>query len=82
MLSSTKLNDVYNHIVNEEKKADDFALNLYNILNNISFEDIHNNINDEYLNKNAYMETAKYIFGRINNSEQNYKNIITEFIIN
>ena len=36
---------------------------------------------DEYLNKNGYMETAKYIFGRINNSEQNYKNIINEFII-
>lgn len=82
MLSSSNLNDVYNHIVNEEKRADDFALNLYNILNNISFEDIHNNINDEYLNKNGYMETAKYIFGRINNSEQNYKNIINEFIIN
>lgn len=85
-LNKLSINDVaklYEHILDEEIFADKYAYILFKSLNKgkvFSYEKTQRL--NEYENRIKFIKTANYLLGKIDNNEENYKNLIQQFIFN
>jgi len=81
-LSVNDLIELYEHILNEEIFADRYGNILYKHLNGRSFPYEKTQKLNDYENRLKYIQTASYLLNRINNNEENYKNLINNYIVN
>lgn len=81
-LSSNNVNNLYNHLLNEEIIADNYASYVFNKLNDIKYPYEMTQQLKEYENKIKFINTAYSLMGKLNNTEESYKNMISTYIIN
>jgi hypothetical protein len=71
----------FDHVVTEEVIADRYGRLVYRLMNGVDFP-IHatQQLENEY-RRERYKSTARVLFGKINNSEENYNELVKSFII-
>lgn len=79
-LSYEDFDKFFDHVVTEEIIADRYGRLVYRLLNGANFP-IHvtQQLDNEY-KRERYKSTARVLFGKINNSEEEYNKLVKSFI--
>jgi hypothetical protein len=80
-LSSSNVNMLYKHLLNEELIADNYAMFTFRRLTGAEYPYEMTQQLKEYENKVKYMDTANSFIGKLENNEDSYKSMINQYII-
>lgn len=81
-LSDENFDNFFDHVVNEEIIADRYGCFVFRLLNGVEFpKQATQRLEDRY-RREQYKSTARVLFGKINNSEEKYNELLNSFIIN
>lgn len=80
-LSSDNVETIYTHILNEETIADNYGMLTFKLLTGNQYPYEMTQQIKEYENKIKFIDTAYSLIGKLNNSEDNYKAMIQQYII-
>ena len=80
-LSNKNFDDFFNHVLGEELIADRYGCYMYyNLTKQIYPKSMTQNLHIKEVADN-YKSTARYLFGQIENNEEDYKKLVTKFIM-
>ncbi len=80
-LSTSNVNMLYSHILNEEIIADNYGMYTFKRLTGVEYPYENTQRLKEYENKVKFMDTAYSLLGRLQNNEDSYKSMIEQYII-
>jgi hypothetical protein len=80
-LSSSNVNILYKHILNEEIIADNYGMFAFRRLTGTEYPYEMTQRLKEYENKVKFMDTAHSFIGRLQNNEDSYKSMINQYIV-
>lgn len=80
-LSSSNVETIYTHILNEETIADNYGMFAFKRLTGNKYPYEMTQQIKEYENKLRYIDTAHSLIGRLNGTEDSYKIMIQQYII-
>ena len=80
-LSTSNVNILYNHILNEETIADNYGMFTFKRLTGNEYPYEMTQRLKEYENKVKFMDTAYSLIGKLENNEDSYKAMIEQHII-
>ena len=80
-LSSTNVNILYNHILNEEIIADNYGMFAFKRLTGVEYPYEMTQQLKDYENKVKFIDTAYSLIGKLNGTEDSYKIMIQQYII-
>jgi hypothetical protein len=80
-LSSTNVNILYNHILNEEIIADKYGMFTFKRLTGVEYPYEMTQQLKDYENKVKFIDTAYSLIGKLNGTEDSYKIMIQQYII-
>lgn len=80
-LSNKNFDDFFNHVLGEELIADRYGCYMYyNLTKQIYPKSMTQNLHIKEV-ADSYKSTARYLFGQIENNEDDYKKLVNKFIM-